>query len=684
MTGSRFVSRAAKVAIATALAAGPVASLSFAGPASAASQVAFSPGAAIRLTWDRLPGIDGLKPIGPAPSSSQMQIVVAIQDRNVESEKAYLAAISTKGNPLFHHFMTPAQIGAAFGPAPAATADVVKRLQAAGLDVYRVAATGDTVSAVGSPAAVDRAFNVQEMTYRASNGTTFIANEQGPTVMSGDQIGTVVGLDTYQKWQLPKMPSAEQQAKDEAAMGAKARTAGVGFGNITTPMDLWNIYDQPSSISGKGQQVAVIGEGEIGDTHTGDAVANLRVFEHKFNLPKVPVQINCVEASHLSPKPLPAPFGGECGKDTSGDGEWQIDLTASTGMAPNVDKLQLYFSQDLADPDLDNAFIAWVQDANAPRQASASEGVCEETPLNGIWRGPLEPLNTNDNESMVPGLAFGNDQEPVIETQLLHATLQGKTLFASTGDTGFTCGAVILPVVGAGNGVAYNGLPSVDYPAASAYSVAVGGTALYTDGGTPGNRLAEYGWSFGGGGSAQFIPAPSWEAGDSHIVGRCLAGPTGNPNNTGLLCRGLPDVASQSGDLASGYDTGGGTGAGTSLSAPLWQGMWARIQSSNPDPAGFGFAAPLIYQLGDGVTYSSDFNDITVGDNGFPATPGWDYNTGFGTPDVAHLITDLAAIEGTTTAGGGQVPEAPLAILVPVLALLVAGGLLYRRRRKLG
>ena len=640
-----FQRRAAKVAVAAALVAGPVMSVGIAGPARAAS---FSPGTPVQLSWDRVSGLDALKPLAPAPWTARMQIVVALKDPNVEAEKAYLTAISTPGSSLFRHFLTPAEIGAKFGPAPAATADVVSRLRAAGLDVSNVAATGDAVSAVGTPAQIDRAFNVREMTYRASNGTTFIANQQGPTVMSGDQIGTVVGLDTVQKWQLPKMPTAAQQAKDEAAMGAHSGAAGLPVGLTTTPMDLWNIYDQPSTFSGRGQKVAVIGEG-----NPAEPISNLRTFEKKFGLPTVPVQTDCVDV---------AKGKADCGTDTSGDGEWDIDFTASTGMAPNVSALKLYFAQNLADPDIDNAFIGWVQDRYGPRQASASEGVCEETPLNdAVWRGPLEPLNTNDNESVVPGLAFGDDQEPVIESQLLHAAVQGKTLFTSTGDTGFTCGAVILPVLGAGNGVIYNGAPSVDYPAASAYSVAVGGTALYTDGGTPGNRLAEYGWSYGGGGSAQFIPAPSWETGDSHIVGRCLSGPTGNPNNTGLLCRGLPDVSAQSGDLISGYDTGNGQGAGTSLSAPLWQGMWARIQSSftNPeDPedaaAGYGFATPLLYRLGDGVTYSSDFNDITVGDNGYPATPGWDYNTGFGTPDVAHIITDLQALEAVLHRDRGQ------------------------------
>ena len=674
--------KAVGAGVAALAAFGPFALVSTPAPASAASAASaqsFSAGAPVALTWDVVPGLNQLTELGPAPADATLRIVVAIEDPDPSAEVAYLTGISTKGNALYHHFLTPAQIGQRFGPAPAVTSDVVRRLKAAGLDVYNVAATGDEVSAQGDPAAIDKAFNVDEMSYRSNDGKLFIANEQGPTVWSGDHIGTIVGLDTWQSWQLPQVPHTMAALTEANAHAATARTAaqaaGTGIGLDTSPQDLWNIYDQPSGISGQGQQVAVIGEGD-----PTKPLQNLRDFEQKFSLPTVPETTHCVD---LAANGMP-----DCGSDVSGNGEWDIDFTASTGMAPRVAGLQLYFAQNLADPDIDNAFEAWVQDPNSPRQASASEGVCEETPLNGIWRGPLEAVNTNDNESVVPGLAFGDDQEPVIDTALLHADVQGKTLFASTGDTGFTCGAVIVPALGAGNGVIYNGGPSVDYPAASAWAVAVGGTVLYTDGGSPANRQLEYSWSYSGGGTSNFIPAPPWQQGDSHVVGRCAIGATGNTNDTGLLCRGLPDVAAQSGDLVTGYEDGpstnndGGIGAGTSLSAPLWQGMWARIQSSDSDPAGYGFAAPLIYDLGDGPTASSDFNDIEVGDNGmYPATPGWDYVSGFGTPNVANFVNDLETYVGTSP-GGGQVPEAPFGILIPGVAAVVAGGLVVRRRRR--
>ena len=55
-----------------------------------------------------------------------------------------------------------------------------------------------------------------------------------------------------------------------------------------------------------------------------------------------------------------------------------------------------------------------------------------------------------------------------------------------------------------------------------------------------------------------------------------------------------------------------------------------------------GFLNPFLYSTG-----ASALNDITSGDNpgcdtdGFPAIPGWDPVTGFGTPNFGKLV-DIA------------------------------------------
>ncbi|MEA2671678.1 MAG: pseudomonalisin, partial [Chloroflexota bacterium] len=102
--------------------------------------------------------------------------------------------------------------------------------------------------------------------------------------------------------------------------------------------------------------------------------------------------------------------------------------------------------------------------------------------------------------------------------------------------------------------------------------------------------------------------------------------------------RGTPDVSLDA-DPDTGYsiiENGrpvvvGGTSAG----APAWMGIWARVQAAHGGR--LGFAAPRLYRLPAGV-----FHDVVAGFQGlWPATPGWDYTTGRGTPDIATLIAAI-------------------------------------------
>ena len=112
-------------------------------------------------------------------------------------------------------------------------------------------------------------------------------------------------------------------------------------------------------------------------------------------------------------------------------------------------------------------------------------------------------------------------------------------------------------------------------------------------------------------------------------------------------CRSTPDVASLSGDVGTGNgllingDSGADSqGAGTSLSSPLWLGVWARIQAAAPGK-GLGFANYKIYKLAQS-SGGRDFYDVTVGDNlPYPAKPGYDNTTGWGTPEISQIMQDL-------------------------------------------
>jgi len=107
--------------------------------------------------------------------------------------------------------------------------------------------------------------------------------------------------------------------------------------------------------------------------------------------------------------------------------------------------------------------------------------------------------------------------------------------------------------------------------------------------------------------------------------------------------RGYGDVALVSGDALPIIFQGQWAGiGGTSDAAPQWAGIIAVLRSAGVKNLQ-GNINPIIYQIGkDSNLYKKAFHDITSGSNGdFSALQGWDYPTGFGTPDVVGICEAL-------------------------------------------
>jgi pseudomonalisin len=560
-----------------------------------------------------LPGIAALTAIGTPDPASAIHVGIGLAAPDPAGEAATLRALYDPADPLFHHFLTPAEVAARFGVAPAVREALDGWLEGGGLRVTHVGSAGDYVQAAGTVAEVEHLFHTSIATY-AARGGTFYANRTAPSVPAGLPVVSVMGLNSLQRF--------HTFAHGGAVHGLKT-------GQLS-PQDLWSVYHQPPENLGQGSSMAIFGDGQV-----ETVIADLRTFESRHGFPATVTRAHFVGAGPHD--------------DTSGNAEWDLDSQASTGMAPLTRRLDFYFTSSLADADVAADFSAWVSDPDGPRQANASFGECETGPLNPILSNPaLDPVNPDQNPKAQYGTELGNNLQPVAEHILAQGVMEGRTLFVSTGDTGSSCPALVLPGAGAGNGVLNQAVPLTNYPASSPYAVAVGGTVLYTDGTASAQRSVEYAWPFTGGGSTLLISAPPWQRATAHNAVPCIADSDGRMTNTGRPCRGLPDVTAISGDAVSnGYtvvvDGRDFPGGGTSLSSPLWMGMWARIQAASTDPLGDGFADPALYAIGNDPARSArDFHDITVGANGvYTATPGWDYVSGFGSPDVTNLMRDI-------------------------------------------
>jgi hypothetical protein len=593
------------------------------------------------LRNDVVPGLGKDTRLGAASAGERIQVTLTLNRPHAAAERSLVNAMYTPGNPAYHQFLTPARFDARFGVA-AATFDAVRSwVLRDGLTAVWSAGSRDVLALSGTVAQAERTFHVAIDRYRTAAGKRFYANTAGPTVPAGMSVEGLFGLNNLLAMHRGPIGPSRAVLKTPGARTNQSECEGSTCIGLTTPQDLWSVYDQPGGYRGnpngnlkvdygQGQQMAIFGEGQ-----TGPVVDNLREFESLNKLPRVPVTVVRVDGPKANYS------------DNSGEGEWDLDSQASTGMSPDVSRLVFYFGTSLSDADVENMFAHWADDPNGPLQANASFGECEENPVgNALASTPA---------AYSAGEAFTIATEAALEK----AVLEGRTLFSSAGDTGSTCPVVPVNL----NGVAYQ-VPGVNYPASSPYVVAVGGTVLYTTSKTPPTRSEEYAWTYGGGGTSDIFPEPKWQKAISAVNGECLSTDKGGTATPGTTCRGVPDVAAQSGDIVSngyGIEASGQTdypGAGTSLSSPLWMGMWTRIQAAayghrncKANGAvsfpGNGFAAPALYAAY-AKDASKDFFDIGGGTSSPPTVngeyhsgPGWDYLSGMGAPDVTNLIKDI-------------------------------------------
>jgi len=287
---------------------------------------------------------------------------------------------------------------------------------------------------------------------------------------------------------------------------------------------------------------------------------------------------------------------GSPSADTSANTEWSLDSQTIVGMSGGVRQLNFYVAPSFAWSNMALAINRAVTD-NTARVVNMSIGGCEN------W---------------APTAA--------IDTLFELAVAQGQTFAVSSGDSG---------------SVAYGcSGTSVQYPATSPYVVAVGGTSLYTNGN--GSYAGETAWDGSGGGISGIEPIPSWQSNVPALKGRFF--------------RGMPDIAFDADPYSGAQVVVGGQleiVGGTSLSAPLFAATWARMLSGGC-AASLGFAAPTLYSAQ--ATTPSIFRDVTNGSNGaYSAGSGWDFVTGWGTPNVSALHSAICV--PTSPIYGGEVTE---------------------------
>ena len=284
-----------------------------------------------------------------------------------------------------------------------------------------------------------------------------------------------------------------------------------------------------------------------------------------------------------------------------------------------------------------------------------SKVVVFEAGPNGIANDILSAMTTNTTVKQFGcSWSFGSvtsSQRSTMDNYFKKMAADGQSFFDASGDAG-----------------AYTG----NWPAPDddPYITLVGGTTLATC--APGGAwLSETAWNApdydsgsAGGYTANYSIASyaTWQQGISM---------TANRGSTTM--RNIPDVAIVADDIIVVADNGQQevTG-GTSASVQLWAAFNALLnqQAAASGQQPVGFLNPAVYALGKSASYSACFDDVTVGNNStnsgappvFPAVPGYDLCTGWGSPVGGSLILALATPEDRlgVTPGRGFAANGPV------------------------
>jgi subtilase family serine protease len=525
---------------------------------------------------------------------------------------SYAMAVSTPGNALYGHYLTPAQVMAGYGPTQAQVSAVSSWLTGAGLTVTMVKdEMGGYVAVQGSVQAAVRAFGVTFGTFRGPDRRADRAPEETASAPAGvaSDVLTVSGLDTATHdmtpadtlpppgpnyWVAPPCSQYYGQkiaVKEPSAYGAKQPWTNCGY----TPRQIRGAYGvSRSGMTGKGVTVAIV-----------DAYAS----------PTMPSDANQY-AKVTGDKPFAA-------------GQYTQDLASNfTGTAPNECDAPGWYGEQTLDVE---SVHGMAPDANVVYIGAAS---CNDQDLGDA----LALIIDNHLASIVSGSwgepADDSSEIPVYEEIFQAGAAEGIGFFFSSGDSGYE-----NPSEDPGSD-----MQQADYPPESPYVTSVGGTSLAigkhnnyefeTSWGTlldplasgvssrhrswkdtpPGVYPGGYDGSSGGGVSFDFAQ-PSYQRG---VVPRSLAMALPNGSAATKPMRVEPDVSTLA-DPSTGMLTGetalqpdGTTFAfslsrtgGTSASCPIFAGIEADAQQAAGHA--IGFANPAIYQR----YHTSAFHDVT-------------------------------------------------------------------------
>jgi subtilase family serine protease len=416
---------------------------------------------------------------GPVAASTSVTFDLDLALSNATGAQNIVRAVSDPSSASYHHYLTDAQWEATYGPSQKEVTTAENWLSTHGFSVGSVPSDRLFVPATGTAAQVDKAFGTTLGYYEVNGNQVWMAKTPPtvPTAVSGVVSG-LVGLNEYLA--TPDLTLEANAATATAAPYSGEPAPPAGYRNPQPCSSYWgqkkdtadssSLYAPytsplPYDICGYTPSQVQSAYGltssmAAGDNGTGVAIAIVDAYDSPTLLSDAQEYFTRNDPSNplsnsqfFNDKPSSVDDQAECGGGGWYD-EQALDVEASHTMAPGADIL-FVGGQDCTNTGLLDAL-----------QTAITSGA---SVVSDSWGDTLGDL-LDDAAT-----------KTAYDDTFMMADATGVSVLFSAGDSG--------------DNFASTGLAAPDYPPASPFITAVGGTALEI--GKNGNRANEYGWSAG-------------------------------------------------------------------------------------------------------------------------------------------------------------------------------------------
>jgi uncharacterized repeat protein (TIGR01451 family) len=323
-----------------------------------------------------------LTPLGRENGSDRLKLAIGLPLRNQDELTNLLQQIYDPASPNYHHYLTPEEFTARFGPTEEDYQEVIRYANESGFTVTATHPNRVVLDVDAAVTDIEKSLQVVMRTYQhPREARIFHAPDTEPTVAAAVPILHISGLDDY------SLPHPKLKPRPMTLTNATPQS-GAGPGGAYRGSDFRAAYSVGTR-TGAGQSVGLL-------QFDGYYAADISNYESQAGLPSVPLTNVSIDGGVSTPG--------------SGVGEVSLDIEMAISMAPGLSKIIVY-----------------------------------EAPNPSPWVDLLSRMATDNLAKQLSCSWGGGSPDPTSEQIFLQMAAQGQSFFNASGDSDAFTGAIDFP-----------------------------------------------------------------------------------------------------------------------------------------------------------------------------------------------------------------------------------------------